>query len=77
MRQTPYNTLIGYTPLAHQPTCTPMLPNTIDHLSRITEARTAAQEALRKVQDRLTPETTHYKTFEVGSLAWLKGTNLK
>jgi hypothetical protein len=77
MRQTPYDTLIDYTPLAHQPTCTPMLPSTIDHLLRITEARTAAQEALRKVQDQLTPETTQYKTFEVGSLVWLKGTNLK
>jgi hypothetical protein len=77
MKQTPYNTLIGYTPLAHQPTCTPMLPSTIDRLSCITEAQTATQEALRKAQDRLTPETTHYKTFEVGSLVWLEGTNLK
>ena len=35
------------------------------------------QEALRKAQDQLTPETTRYKTFEVGSLIWLEGTNLK
>jgi hypothetical protein len=54
-----------------------MLPSTIDCLLRITEAQTAAQEALQKVQDRLTPETTRYKTFEVGSLVWLRGTNLK
>jgi len=54
-----------------------MLPSTIDRLSHITEARTAAQEALRKVQDRSTPETTCYKTFKVGSLVWLEGTNLK
>jgi len=54
-----------------------MLPSTIDRLSRITEARTAAQEALRKAQERLTPEVTRYKTFEVGSLVWLEGTNLK
>jgi hypothetical protein len=32
---------------------------------------------LRKAQDWLTPETTCYKTFEVGSLVWLEGTNLK
>jgi hypothetical protein len=31
-RQTPYDTLIGYMPLAHQPTCTPTLPSTIDRL---------------------------------------------
>jgi hypothetical protein len=54
-----------------------MLPSTIDCLSCITEAWTAAQEALRKAQDRLTPETTRYKTFKVGSLVWLEGTNLK
>jgi len=76
-RQTPYDTLIGYTPLAHQLIHMPMLPSTIDRLSCITEARTATQEALRKVQDRLTPETTRYKTFKVRSLVWLKGTNLK
>jgi len=54
-----------------------MLPSTIDCLSCITEAWTAAQEVLRKAQDWLTPEMTHYKTFEVGSLIWLEGTNLK
>jgi hypothetical protein len=77
MKQTPYDTLIGYTPLSHQPTHTPMIPSTIDHLSHITEAWTAAQEALQKAQDWLTPEMTHYKTFKVGSLVWLEGTNLK
>ena len=44
----PYDTLIGYTPLAHQPTRTLMLPSTIDRLSCITEARTAAKRLYEK-----------------------------
>ena len=54
-----------------------MVLSTIDHLLHIIEARTATQEALQKAQDRLTPETTHYRTFKVGSLTWLEGMNLK
>jgi hypothetical protein len=54
-----------------------MLPSTIDHLSCITETRTATQEALQKAQDWLIPKMIRYKTFEVGSLIWLEGMNLK
>jgi hypothetical protein len=54
-----------------------MVLSTTDHLLHIIEAWTATQEALQKAQDRLTPETTHYRTFEVGSLTWLEGMNLK
>src|SRR5216683_3748863 len=48
-KQVPFNILIGYTPLAHQPTCSTDIPNLQQRLKKIEESRTAALEALCKV----------------------------
>src|SRR5712671_1146568 len=52
MKQVPFNTLISYTPLAHQPTCSTDIPNLRQRLEKIKESRTAALEALYKSTER-------------------------
>jgi hypothetical protein len=47
-KQVPFNTLIGYTPLAYQPTQNSSIPGLQQHLKKIRESRTAALEALQK-----------------------------
>ena len=76
-KKTPYDLLIGYTPQAHQPSRTPHLPDIETRLSRITEARSAAQEAMRKVQNLLVRGRDKFKPYLVGNKVWLEGTNLK
>ena len=51
-KQVPFNTLISYAPLAHQPTCSTDIPDLQQCLNKIKESRTAALEALHKVQER-------------------------
>jgi hypothetical protein len=62
--KTPFDLLIGYTPQAHQPTRTPTLPDIDSRLAAIQEARTAAQEAVRKVQERLTKGVHSFKGYK-------------
>ncbi len=52
MKQVPFNTLIGYTPLAHQPTCSTDIPDLQQCLEKIKESRTATLEALWKSAER-------------------------
>ena len=76
-QQTLYHTLIGYTPLAYQLTQTPTLPGVGQQLTQITEAQTATQEAIHKMQEQLTKENPCYYEHEVGALVWLEGTHLR
>jgi hypothetical protein len=76
-KQIPFNTLIGYTPLAHQPTHSGTIPGLQQHLEKIKESRTAALEALRKLQERHEQHPQKYKEFQIGDNVWLEGTNLK
>jgi hypothetical protein len=45
-RQVPFNTLLGYTLLAHQPSRSTQLPSLQEHMDKIKDARSAALEAL-------------------------------
>jgi len=49
-KQVPFNTLVGYTPLAHQLTQNNSIPSLQQHLEKIRESRTVALEALQKLQ---------------------------
>ncbi len=77
-KQVPFNTLIGYTPLTHQPTHSTDIPNLRQHLERIKESRTAALEALCKSTERQEGNAApHFKEYQPGDKVWLEGTNLK
>ncbi len=77
-KQVPFNTLIGYTPLAHQPTHSIDIPNLQQHLEKIKESRTAALEALHKSAERQKGNAAlHFKEYQLGDKVWLEGTNLK
>jgi hypothetical protein len=76
-KQIPFNTLVGYTPLAHQPTRSSSIPGLQQQLKKIKESRTAALEALRKSQERHEQHPQKYKEFQIGDNVWLEGTNLK
>ena len=76
-KQIPFNTLVGYTPLVHQPTCSSTIPGLQQHLKKIKESRTAAVEALQKLQEHHEQHPQKYKEFQIGDNVWLEGTNLK
>ena len=76
-KQVPFNTLIGYTPLAHQPMRTSNIPSTQERLEKIKASRSAALEALMKSQERQEGTNSKFASFSVGNKVWLEGTNLK
>ena len=76
-RQVPFNTLIGYTPTAHQPTRTTDLPTLQECLIKINESRSAAQEAMLWLQGRSDKGPSHFEEYQIGDKVWLEGTNLK
>jgi len=67
---------MGYVPQAHQPSRKPTLPTIEDQLDKITELRSAVQEAMRRDQDQIAKDRRH-KPYEVDDQVWLEGTNLK
>src|SRR5216683_5370801 len=78
MKQVPFNTLIGYTPLAHQPTRSMDIPDLQQCLEKIKESRTATLEALHKSAERQESNATpSFKEYQPGDKVWLEGTNLK
>jgi hypothetical protein len=76
-KQAPFNTLIGYTPAAHQPTRTTDLPTLQERLDKIKESRSAAQEAMIKSQERSNQGPPRFTEYQIGNKVWLEGTNLK
>jgi len=76
-KKTPFDLLIGYTPQIHQPTRKTDIPSLEQRLSAINEARKAAQEAQRKVQESWIKERPCHSPFPVKSKVWLEGTNLR
>jgi hypothetical protein len=76
-KQVLFNTLVGYTPLAHQPTWNSSIPSLQQRLEKIRESRTAALEALQKSQKCHGQHPQKYKEFQIGDKVWLEGTNLK
>jgi hypothetical protein len=76
-KQVPFNTLVGYTPLAHQLIRNSSIPGLQQCLKKIRESRTAALEALRKSQECHEQNPQKYKEFQIGDKVWLEEMNLK
>jgi len=75
-KKSPFELILGYVPLAHQPSREANIPDINDRLARIKEAREEAQHALKQVQEKMIKET-RFKGFEIGNKVWLEGTNIK
>src|SRR5712672_1802693 len=75
-KKSPFKLILGYVPLAHQPSREANIPNINDRLTRIKEAREEAQHALKQAQEKMIKETK-FKGFEIGNKVWLEGTNIK
>jgi hypothetical protein len=65
-KQIPFNTLVGYTPLAHQPTRSSTIPGLQQWLEKIKESRIATLEALQKLQEHYEQHPQKYKEFQIG-----------
>jgi len=76
-KKTPFDLLIGYTPQIHQPTRKTDIPSIQQWITKIEEARRAAQEVQRKAQDSWIKDCPHYIPFTIGLKVWLEGTNLR
>src|SRR5712672_693497 len=76
-KKTPYELILGYTPLAHQPIRdTATIPDIDTRIKLINNAREQAQEALKQTQETMIKET-RFKEFEIGQKVWLEGKNIK
>jgi hypothetical protein len=76
-KQVLFNTLVRYTPSAHQPTQNSSIPSLQQHLKKIRESRTVALEALQKSQECHEQCPQKYKEFQIRDKVWLEGMNLK
>jgi len=72
----PFELILGYVPLAHQPSREANIPDINNRLARIKEAREEAQRALKQTQEKMIKET-RFKGFELGNKVWLEGMNIK
>src|SRR5712672_3596755 len=76
-KKSPYKLILGYTPLAHQPSRdTTGIPDLNARIQSIKEAREQAQEALKHTQEAMIKESK-FKGFKIGNKVWLEGTNIK
>ena len=77
IKETPFDLLIGYTPLVHQLIRNSNIPTVNQRLDIIKEARQAAQEVQHKAQESWVKDQPRFKAFSIGEQVWLEGTNLK
>jgi len=75
-KKTPFELILGYTPLAHQPVRDTTIPDIDTRMNTIKAAREQAQEALKQTQDAMIKETK-FKEFVIGHKVWLEGKNIK
>jgi len=76
-KKSPYELILGYTPLVHQPNQTmTSIPDIKTRMKAIKNAREQAQEALKRTQEVMVKET-RFKGFEIGNKVWLEGINIK
>jgi len=75
-KKTPYELILGYTPLAHQPVRDTTVPDIDTRIQLIKNAREQAQEALKQTQENMIKET-RFKEFVIGQQVWLEGKNIK
>jgi Integrase zinc binding domain/Chromo (CHRromatin Organisation MOdifier) domain len=74
-KKTPFELILGYTPVIQQPRRATHLPNLDERLKEIQRHRREAQEAISTAQKCLIKET-NFKPFKVEDLVWLEQTNL-
>jgi hypothetical protein len=74
-KKTPFELILGYTPIIQQPHRVTHLPNLDARIKEIQKHRQEAQEAIYTAQKRLIKET-NFKPFRVEDLVWLERTNL-
>src|SRR5712672_2795085 len=75
-KKSPYELILGYTPLVHQPNRDTTVPDIDTRMKTIQDAREQAQAALKQTQENMVKETK-YKEFEIGNKVWLEGRNIK
>src|SRR5712675_629326 len=75
-KKSPYELILGYTPLAHQPNRDTTVPDIDKRMKTIQDAREQAQAALKQTQESMVKETK-FKEFEIGNKVWLEGRNIK
>ena len=75
-KKTPFELIIGYVPLAHQPARSSNLPSINARLKLIKETQMEAKAIMSKSQEQLI-KTTKYKEFKEGEKVWLEGMNIK
>jgi len=75
-KKTPYELILGYTPLAHQPIRDTTVPNIDTRMQLIKDAREQAQDTLKQTQEAMIKETK-FKEFIIGQQVWLEGKNIK
>src|SRR5712672_160342 len=75
-KKTPYELILGYTPLAHQPIRNTTVPDINTRMQLIKDAREQAQDALKQTQEHMIKETK-FKEFIISQKVWLEGKNIK
>jgi len=75
-KKSPFELILGYIPLAHQPSREANIPDINNRLACIKEAREEDQCTLKQAQEKMIKET-RFKGFEIGNKIWLEGTNIK
>ena len=75
-KKAPFELILGYIPLAHQPTREADVPDINQRLKHVDQARQEAQESIKKAQETMV-KGTKFKGFEEGDKVWLEGTNIK
>src|SRR5712672_2582604 len=75
-KKSPYELILGYTPLAHQPIRETTVPDIDTRMQLIKDAREQAQDALKQTQENMVKETK-FKEFVIGQQVWLEGKNIK
>jgi Integrase zinc binding domain len=71
MKKTPFELILGYTPIIQQPRRVTHLPNLDEQIKEIQRHCQEAQEAINTAQKRLVKET-NFKPFKVEDLVWLE-----
>ena len=74
--QTPFETLMGYTPRAEIFDVTSLIPTVTSCLRNWKKAREEAQRLMIKAQKKWAQRRTLEQTFKIGDQVWLEGRNL-
>ena len=76
-KTTPYQTLMGYNPVADWRPINASVPAPMTRLEHWTRARQVAYVQMKAAQERWAKARTEGRRFQKGDLVWLEGRNLK